>query len=207
MSWRVKGEFVESCSCNMLCPCWYGVKELMIMDQGWCATPLLIRIRDGESNGVDLGGCNVAIAMFFPGPTLLDGDGIARVYLDSSASEEQRRELESIFTAKRGGPMQVPDSLMSTWLPTQVTDIEVTESNGEILATVGEVGRIVSNRLVNETGDRMTMKNAGFALAWQLTDNEVELAPSNGSVWDDPELPTSWASKSGAVGQIDWSGD
>ena len=40
MSWRIKGEFVESCSCNMLCPCWYGVKELMIMDQGWCATPL-----------------------------------------------------------------------------------------------------------------------------------------------------------------------
>ena len=29
MAWNVKAEFVESCSCNMLCPCWYGVKELM----------------------------------------------------------------------------------------------------------------------------------------------------------------------------------
>ena len=34
MSWSISGEFVESCSCNMLCPCWYGVKELMVMDEG-----------------------------------------------------------------------------------------------------------------------------------------------------------------------------
>jgi hypothetical protein len=88
-----------------------------------------------------------------------------------------------------------------------VTEIDLSESDVEILATGGDVGRIVSSRLANEAGDRMTMRNAGFALAWQLTDNTVELAPSNGSVWDDPELPTSWASKSGAVGQIDWSVD
>ena len=65
MSWAIKGEFVEACSCNMLCPCWYGVQELMIMDQGWCASPWLIRIEKGESNGVDISGCNVALVSFF----------------------------------------------------------------------------------------------------------------------------------------------
>jgi len=86
----------------MLCPCWYGVEELMIMDQGWCASPWLIRIAQGESNGVDISGCNVVMAMFFPGPTLYSGDGTGRVYLDNRTSNDQRRELEAIFTAKRG---------------------------------------------------------------------------------------------------------
>ncbi len=34
MAWTIRAEMVETCSCNMLRPCWYGVKELMIMDQG-----------------------------------------------------------------------------------------------------------------------------------------------------------------------------
>jgi hypothetical protein len=29
MAWNLTAEFTETCSCNMLCPCWYGVKELM----------------------------------------------------------------------------------------------------------------------------------------------------------------------------------
>jgi hypothetical protein len=36
MAWNLTAEFIETCSCNMLCPCWYGVRELMVMDQGWC---------------------------------------------------------------------------------------------------------------------------------------------------------------------------
>ncbi len=49
MAWTIKGEFVEACSCNMLCPCWYGVQDLMIMDQGWCASPWLVRVEEGEN--------------------------------------------------------------------------------------------------------------------------------------------------------------
>jgi hypothetical protein len=34
MTWNLNGKMIESCSCNMLCPCWFGIKELMIMDNG-----------------------------------------------------------------------------------------------------------------------------------------------------------------------------
>ena len=205
MAWSIKGELVENCSCNMLCPCWYGVKELMIMDQGWCATPWLFRIREGESNGVDIGGLNAVLAAFYPGPTLLDGDGTARLHIDARANADQRRELESIFTAKCGGPMEVPGSLISKWLPTLFSDIDVTESNGSLTAKIGDHGVIVSKPLVNEAGDPMTMHNVGFALALQFADNTAALAPSDGGSWNDPELSPAWEGKSGAVGQIDWN--
>jgi hypothetical protein len=188
----------------MLCPCWYGVKELMVIDQGWCASPWLIRISEGTSEGVDLSGCDVVLAMFFPGPTLLDGDGTGRLYLDHRNGNEQRRELEEIFMARKGGPMDVVGSLLSTWLSPQVTRIDVSDSNGSIEASVGEFGRILSNRLVNEEGDKVTMRNAGFSLVWRFADNTAELAPSEGSIWQDPDMPVAWRGSSGAVGQIHW---
>jgi hypothetical protein len=34
MAWKLSGELIETCSCNMLCPCWFGQADLMLMDQG-----------------------------------------------------------------------------------------------------------------------------------------------------------------------------
>src|ERR1043165_6553875 len=107
MAWSLTAEVIESCSCNMLCPCWFAVKELMVFDRDYCATPLLFRIRQGSAEGVDLAGIALVVAVDFPGPTLFDGNATARLYLSDSASEEQRKELEPIFQGKRGGPMEI----------------------------------------------------------------------------------------------------
>ena len=93
MAWNLTAEFTETCSCNMLCPCWYRVQELMVMDQGWCAGAWLLRVQQGSADGVDLSGRTLAIALDFPGPTLYDGNGTARLYVDDAASADQRREL------------------------------------------------------------------------------------------------------------------
>lgn len=207
MSFDIEGEFVETCSCNMLCPCWYGVKELMIMDQGWCGTSLLISIRSGNSDGVDVGGLNVVVGLLFPGPTLFDGQGTGRLYVDESTSPEQQEQLEKIFQAKEGGGMEVPASLLSNWLPTMRTRIEVAENDGKINATIDGIGEIVSQRLVNDLGDRMTMQNTAFILAFAFENRTAELAPSDGTTWRDTDLPEVWDSKSGAVGQIHWHVD
>ena len=203
MAFRVKGELVETCSCNMLCPCWYGVQELMIMDQGWCATPLLARIDEGDSDGIDIGGQNVVLATFFPGPTLFDGNGTGRVYVDDRSTEDQEREFEKIFQAREGGPMEAIAALVTTWLPTKRGRIEVSDQNGDIHATVDGVGEIFSKRLVNDQGDRMTMRNTFFAMGLGFLDNTAELAPSASS-WNDPDMPLPWETKSGAAGKIDW---
>jgi hypothetical protein len=205
MAWNVSGELIETCSCNMLCPCWYGVQELMIMDKGWCATALLVRIREGSSDGVDLGGCDVVVGIHFPGPTLFDANGTGRVYIDDRTSEAQQQALETIFQAKLGGPMEVPASLISTWLPTQRARIEVNEEDGKMRAAVDGFGEIISKRLVTEQGERMTMHNTFFSAAFQFRDKSADLAPSDGSSWTDSDLPEAFQGKSGAVGQIDWA--
>jgi hypothetical protein len=190
----------------MLCPCWYGVKELMVMDQGWCASALLLRIRQGTSDSVNLGGRTLAMVFVFPGPTLYDGNATGGLYMEDTATAEQRRELEAIFQGKKGGPMGALAGLIPKWLPSQTTPIAVREENDTIHATVGSVGQIQSQRLKNEAGQQMTMQNVGFAVVFQFDKQTAALAPSAGTRWADPDMPRQWESRSGAVGTFTWSG-
>src|SRR5947208_1646642 len=130
----VAGEWRETCSCNMHCPCWMGIKELMLMDQGYCGTTNLFRLSAGHSGGVDLGKLTLVLAAIWPGPTLYDGNGTGRLYIDSAANEAQRRELETIFQGKMGGPMAILASLTPTWLPSKIATIDVQDENDTLNA-------------------------------------------------------------------------
>ena len=206
MSWNVSGQLVETCSCNMLCPCWFGQADLMLMDQGYCATSLLLRIREGAHEGVDLSGQNAIASLHFPGPTLFDGNGTGRVYIDEGASDEQAGALETILQGASGGGMEVPASLISSWLSTKRVAISVTETDGDLTASVAGVGEMKSRQLANDLGNKMTMQNAAFSVAFGHEKHEGNLAPSDGTAWNDADMPATWTGRSGVVGQVAWSG-
>ena len=206
MAWNLSGELIETCSCNMLCPCWFGQADLMLMDQGWCGTSLLLRIREGSYEGVDLAGQNAVVNLHFPGPTLFDANGTGRVYIDEGASEAQHNALETILQGASGGGMEVPASLLSTWLPTQKVPITVTEDDGKVTASIPGIGDLSSRRLVNDLGNKMTMHNSAFSIAFGFEGHIGDLAPSDGTAWNDPDMPETWQGRSGVVGQITWSG-
>jgi hypothetical protein len=191
----------------MMCPCWFAVQDLMDMDQGWCGTAILVRVESGECDGVDLSGIDVAVGAHFPGPTLFDADGTARVYVSDAASDEQRQGLEAIFRGERGGPMAVLAGLVSNWLSTETVSMDVVEDGDLVTASVGSVGSIRSERLRNEAGEMMTMQNVGFAMAFEFPEATAQLAPSAGTEWSDPDLPGVFSNKSGARNNVNWQGD
>jgi hypothetical protein len=206
MAWSVSGEFIETCSCNMLCPCWFGQADLMLMDQGYCGTSLLLRIREGAHDEVDLSGQNAIVSLHFPGPTLFDANGTGRVYIDEGASDAQAAALETILQGASGGGMEVPASLLSNWLPTKRSAIIVTEADGELTASVTGVGEMKSRRLVNDLGNKMKLQNAAFSLVFGHEGHEGDLAPSAGTTWNDADMPVAWVGRSGVAGQIAWTG-
>jgi hypothetical protein len=206
MAWNVSGKMVESCTCNMLCPCWFGVKELMIMDKGYCAGPILFRVDNGSSNGIDLKGRDVVMTFDFPGPTVLDGNATVRLYIDHAANPNQRKELEEIFQGRKGGPMEMISQLAARWLPTLNTNIDVNDDGQSLTATVGSFGQIKSQQLKNESGRSMMLQGAGFASAFQMENETFTLAPSD-SQWSDSDMPHPQIStKSGAVAKFSWRG-
>jgi hypothetical protein len=205
MTWNLSGKMVESCTCNMLCPCWFGVKELMIMDKGYCASPVLFRIQNGGVDGTDLKERDVVVALDFPGPTMYDGNATSRLYIDEAANENQRKELENVFQGRKGGPMQILSQLISKWLPTHSTKIDINDNGNNLTAAVGSFGKIKSEQLKNESGRTMTLEGAGFASTFQMENETFALAPSD-SHWSDPDLPHQFSTRSGAVSKFNWRG-
>ena len=199
MPWSLKGRMVESCSCHVMCPCWLPIEEVT-MDRGWCDSAFLFRIDQGRSSRVDISGRTVVVAMAFPGPTLGDGNGTARLYIDDGATPKQRVELEAIFRGKRGGGMKGLGSLVTKWLPTRFTTISVHEKKGELTAVVGSIGTVRSQRLRDADGRVVRLHNSPL-----LGASPIDLAPS-GSEWRDPEMPRSFRTESGGVGRISWKG-
>jgi hypothetical protein len=202
MAWRLAGQLIETCSCNMFCPCWFTVQELMVMDQGWCASALALRVREGSADGVDLGGRTVVLALDFPGPTLFDGNGTARLYVDEEAGADQRGELEAICSGQKGGPMAALAPLIATWLPARAAKIDINDAGDAVTVTVANVGRVESRRLRDPQGQGFTMRGGGFVGALGM--EEVDLAPSSSS-WTDPDL-RQFDTKSGARGEFTWTG-
>jgi len=202
MTWRLTGQLIETCSCNMFCPCWFTVQELMVMDQGWCASAIALRVHDGNADGLDLGGRTVVLAVDFPGPTLFDGNGTGRVYIDQEASAGQRGELEAICSGQKGGPIAVLAPLITTWLPARSANIDVADEGDAITVTVADAGRVESRRLRDPQGQGFTLRGGGLVAGMGM--EEVDLAPS-GSSWTDSDL-RQFETKSGARGDFTWNG-
>jgi len=203
MAWSLKGQLYESCSCNMFCPCWFGVQELMIMDQGWCDSVLGFRVREGSSDGVALDDRQVLFGVHFPGPTLFDGEATARLFVDEGANDDQQRELEAIFQGQKGGPMALLASLVSTWLTTNKARIDVTENGDAVTISAQGAGDLRSRVLRDPEGTPFTLHGGGFVSGLGM--EEAQLAPS-ATRWADPDMPQSFETKSGARGDFNWSG-
>ncbi|MBI2525950.1 MAG: DUF1326 domain-containing protein [Candidatus Rokubacteria bacterium] len=197
MPWNVSGQALELCNCAVLCGCWLGPAK---PDQGWCGGTFVFDIQRGTADGVDLAGKKVALSAEWPGD-FWSGKGKARLYIDESATAAQRRELEAIFSGKKGGLFEpLLGGIISMWLPARVTKIAV-EHGESPSATVGDVGHVSMRPLKDGTGKPTRIEGAAAQAAFQI--DRMHVASSKGSRWSDPEL-RAWEGDSGNLIAFDW---
>jgi hypothetical protein len=99
MGYRLEGDLLEVCDCNVLCPCWIGEDP----DGGTCDTALAYVIRDGEIDGIDVSGLVVASTAHIPG-NILAGNIVQRLYIDARADDAQAAALAELMQGRKGGP-------------------------------------------------------------------------------------------------------
>jgi hypothetical protein len=200
MAWSVRGRWWEHCSCKMWCPCWLGPAE---PDQGWCSGVLFFDIQEGQSDGVDLRGGKVVFRADWPAD-FFSGNGIARLYLDESASQEQRAELEGIFAGRRGGHLEaVWQGTISEWLASEVTRIQLDDGEAPSMR-IGDVGDVQYQAPVQDpTGRATAVQDAAAATAFAL--GTVNLTRSDGSRWSGPDMREWESGGSGTSGTFAWS--
>jgi hypothetical protein len=93
--WRLKGEWLKSCSCNYGCPCDFNAPPT----QGWCKGLLGMHVTEGHFGNVKLDDVKFFVTVDFPGP-LHEGNGTIQPIVDKSATPEQCEALFQIMSGK-----------------------------------------------------------------------------------------------------------
>ncbi|MGI8925462.1 MAG: DUF1326 domain-containing protein [Tepidiformaceae bacterium] len=190
---------MELCSCNMLCPCWLGPEG--VPDKSWCSGACAFDIEQGSSDGVDLGGSRVAAFFEWPGNFFL-GNGTARLYLDQGSTADQRRELEAIFSGRKGGHLEgLFGAIVANWLPTRTATMELQWGDSPSLR-VESVGEVALQPVKDMAGRPTTVQSAAALTAFLI--DSMTLASSKGSRWADPDM-RSWEGDSGTLHRFSWS--
>ncbi len=199
MAWQVSGRSLDLCSCKMWCPCWLGPD--IEPDEGWCAHTFGFEILQGSSDGVDLSGTMVAMTGEWPANFYLGG-GKARLYIDETAAEDQRRELEEIFSGKKSGHLEkLWGAVIDEWLPAKIASIAISWGEKPALSVNG-FGQATMRPLSDGAG-KLTIVSGAMSQAGLKIDS-MNLASSDGSRWSDPDF-RGWEGSSGNIHQFDWS--
>jgi hypothetical protein len=122
MSWNLSGRYVETCSCELMCPCNLTFDHGATYD--YCRATLCFDIEQGEIEGTEIGGLKVVAIVDTP-KVMTDGNWKLGVFVDENASEEQADKLVKVFTGQLGGPMEALAPLVGELLGVERAKIEI----------------------------------------------------------------------------------
>jgi hypothetical protein len=136
MSWSLKGSYVETCSCDLICPCNASFDHGATYD--FCRVVLAFNIREGEIEGTDIAGCKVAAIADTP-KVMTDGNWRMGVFVDDQATDEQADKLVKVFSGQLGGPMEALGPLVGEFAGVERAPIEFHDDGVRHSVRVGDV--------------------------------------------------------------------
>jgi hypothetical protein len=100
--WTVRGEYMESCNCDYLCPCVYTNPQGKVT-YDHCTALMAYQIDDGRFEATRLDGLKFAFVLR-AGTVMADGNWIFAVVVDAAADGAQRAALSALAGGEAGGP-------------------------------------------------------------------------------------------------------
>ncbi len=122
MAWNIEGSYVETCSCELICPCNATFAHGATYD--YCRVVLVFKIASGDVEGTDVSGVTVAAVAETP-KVMTEGNWKLGVFIDDAASDDQVEKLGAVFGGQLGGPMEMLGPLIGENLGMQRAPIEV----------------------------------------------------------------------------------
>ena len=158
MGYRLEGDLLEVCNCNVLCPCWIGEDP----DRGSCDSALAYRITAGEVDGLDVGGVVMASVVKIPG-NVFKGGWRRQLYIDAAASERQAAALVAVMTGRQGGPMAQLAALVGEDLAPQRAPIVFDLVEGRGRFAMAGVAEAVMEPFRGPSGKVTTLNESAFS--------------------------------------------
>jgi hypothetical protein len=135
MAWSLSGSYVETCSCELMCPCNLSFSHGATYD--FCRVTLVFNITDGAVEGTDVSGCKVALIADTP-KVMTDGNWKVGVFIDDAATQAQFDTLLQVFSGQLGGPMAGLAPLIGEMLGVQRAAIAVEDDGLRHSVRIGD---------------------------------------------------------------------
>ena len=200
--WRIEGNYMETCSCDFLCPCptsGFAARPT----KGECIFAFAYQVERGNYGQVSLDGRSFVILGRAPG-VMGEGNWSVGLIVDDAASAEQVDALGKIATGAEGGPVANLAPLVGTILGVEQHPLVVHSDETGGHARAGEV--LDQEAVTVQGADGATPmyvdnvphpSNSRLALA-KATRSHLH---AFGLDWDDDS-----GSNNGHVARFDWSG-
>ncbi|MEP6641626.1 MAG: DUF1326 domain-containing protein [Gaiellales bacterium] len=174
MSWNLKGSYIETCSCELMCPCNLSFDHGATYD--FCRVILVFNIREGAIEGTNIDGLKVVAIADTP-KVMSDGNWRLGVFIDERASDEQAGKLVQVFGGQLGGPMAALAPLVGEMLGVERAAIEVDDDGLRHRVRVGDVIDFEIEDIVPfgvETGEPVRFAGMFHPVASDLTMAEAK---------------------------------
>lgn len=199
MAWELSGQYFESCSCDVLCPCITSQATAM-PTPGYCAAVIGLQLERGGYNGADLGGLNVAVLLRAEGP-MANGDSKGEIYIDRRATVAQRAALEQLLSGQGGGAPAALGSFMTTFLGFKTAGITFEAEGATRRLSIEGVGSQEVSGLPGMTGDTLVLTHTGHPVA-----DDLAVGRATSATFKDEHFTIDNAGKNGHFAAFNWRG-
>jgi hypothetical protein len=130
--YEVTATYIEACSCDMFCPCYFNEHPTGHGDKHFCEAALVMRVDKGHYKTTKLDGVKVWIATDL-GPHFGSGKGdwLALTF-DSAVTEEQKKAMLDII------PQLYPLEFKVLGVDAAPIEWRIDEARGEAVARIGD---------------------------------------------------------------------
>jgi hypothetical protein len=201
-TWKIAGQYMETCNCAFLCPC-ITSNLSAVPTEGDCKAAIALQIDTGEMNGTKLDGLRFVVLMRSPG-AMSAGNISAGLIVDERANEQQTQALLAIATGSAGGPMSGLAPLIGNFVGMEKRPIRFERNGLNYTVTAGELVQQSLEGVPSATapGEALAIDNTAHPVNARLSLAKAKSSSFHafGIDWDDSSgsrnghfAPFSWA--------------
>jgi hypothetical protein len=104
MGWRLTGDYIENCNCEVACACTVSNFAAPATYDS-CKALFGFHVESGQVDGVDVSGLTVAVFIGDSPKMMIEGGWRVGMFIDDKATPQQAEKLGAVFSGQAGGPM------------------------------------------------------------------------------------------------------
>ena len=187
-AWNISGQYVETCSCDFVCPCILGQMAVR-PSKGWCIFAMAMQVERGSFGDVPLNGLTFIVLAMTP-EEMGKGNWSVGLVIDERATAAQRDAITAIASGAAGGPMAPLSGLIGKFLGAEQAPIRIERDGKKFTVTAGKLVEMAGEGAMGidpNVTEPMYLENTGHPVSSRLAVARASKSHVHalGLTWDD----------------------